>query len=330
VYHAAYPGFGASEDSVTKERFVAFRQLTGKRIVWAYVSNHWGDTIVFPRESVRIFQDRGVIPFIRMMPWSYFHAPGPDSVYTLQRVIDGQFDAQLRMWARDARASGSPLMLEFGPEVNAEWFPWNGGFNGGETADAYGDPTLADGPERFRDAYRHLVRLFREEGATNVTWAYHVLDPALAAGRGPATIVSKREWDALSDYYPGDDYVDWIGVSIYGPLRPGRRWRTFVEILDQVYPVLAAISATKPLAIFEFGVVDDPATGDKAEWISAALQAIESGRYPRIKAVSYWHESWVNDDGTLSNVGLDSSAGALDAYRAAIASRYYLTTAEFR
>ncbi len=46
-------------------------------------------------------------------------------------------------------------------------------WNGAGQADGYGDSTCPDGAERFRDAYRHLVTLFREEGATNVTWFFH-------------------------------------------------------------------------------------------------------------------------------------------------------------
>lgn len=327
VYHAAYADFGAFEDSVTVERLDAFQRLVGKPIVWAYFSNNWNDSITFPHDAVQTLNAKKIVPFIRMMPWSHFQAPGPDSVYTLQRIIAGEFDARLRSWARAAQATKAPLIVEFGTEVNAAWFPWNGKFNGGNTTDGYGDPNVADGPERFRDAYRHIVRLFRDEGATNVSWAYHVLDPALASGKGPSAITD-GDIRAFKDYYPGDEYVDWMGISIYGPVMPRKHWRTFTEIMDVAYPVLAAISLKKPLAIFEFGVVDNAATGDKAAWIRSSLQAIESGKYPRIKALSYWHENWVNGDGSLSNLRLDSSLEALSAYRAAIASRYFVTMAE--
>ena len=32
--------------------------------------------------------------------------------------------------------------------MNASWFSWNGSYNGGGRTSGYGDPTLADGPER--------------------------------------------------------------------------------------------------------------------------------------------------------------------------------------
>ena len=68
----------------------------------------------------------------------------------------------------------------------------------------YGDPTFPDGPERFRDAFRHFVRLFREEGATNVTWVFHMVQ-WYAPDRGP-----------FANYYPGDEYVDWLALSTFG------------------------------------------------------------------------------------------------------------------
>jgi hypothetical protein len=124
--------------------------------------------------------------------------------------------------------------------------------------------------------------------------------------------------------YPGDDYIDWIGVSVYGAGKPGEEWQLFSNLMDTFYPELAAISKNRPLAVLEYGVVDDPKTGDKASWIHDALQSVKSGRYPRIKAMSYWHENWQNGDGTISNMRLDSSPEALAAYREEIAHSFFL------
>ena len=38
-------------------------------------------------------------------------------------------------------------------------------------------PNFPDGPERFRDAYRHIIDLFRKEGVKNITWCFHVYPP---------------------------------------------------------------------------------------------------------------------------------------------------------
>lgn len=319
VYHCAFPDFGAAEDNVTSERIVEFENLVDKPIVWAYFSNNWIDGIKFPEASVRIIHEHSVIPFIRMMPYSICYEGGPDPVYAMQRIINGSFDTELTGWAEAAKRDNFPLIVEFGTEVNGGWTPWNGRWNGGGDMNQYGDPNLPDGPERFRDAYRHIIDLFRAQGVKNISWVFHVV-----AQGSP-----EESWNSMTAYYPGDEYIDWIGISIFGPQKPGKEWQTFTEILDGSYLEFSAISTEKPLAILEFGVVDGSATGDKAAWIRDALESIKNGRYPRIKAISYWHETWENDDGTLSNLRVDSSPESLEVYREEIADSFFVTNAYF-
>ena len=53
----------------------------------------------------------------------------PNHRFTLARIVRGDLDADLRAWADGARRFGSPLLAEFGTEVNGFWFPWNGRWN---------------------------------------------------------------------------------------------------------------------------------------------------------------------------------------------------------
>jgi glycosyl hydrolase family 26 len=319
VYTSAYPDFTDTEDHVTAESITKFQTLTGKLVVWVYFSNNWFDGIRFPAEAVQTIHDLGLIPFIRLMPRSSDDEYVEEPMYTVENILAGQFDDNLRQWAREARDTHIPLLVEFGTEVNGEWFPWNGVYHGANETDGYGDPTQADGPERFRDVYRHVVTLFREEGADNLTWFYHVNGDSQP----------EEDWNSMAAYYPGDDYVDWIGVSVYGALNPGDEWTEFTDSMDIAYPELAAISPNKPLALLEFGVVADPTIGDKAEWIRAALDAVAARRYPRIKAVSYWNEEWENEDGSISNLRLDSSPEVTATYRDIIASPFFVAQPYF-
>ena len=169
VYHGANPGFGGTEDEVTTERIVNYEKVSGKKIAWAYFSNNWINDIDFPEESVRMIDSLDTVPYIRMMPRPTFDQGETDPVYTLQGIIDGDFDDSLIEWARDVKRTNIPLMVEFGTEVNGDWFPWSGILNGGGETEEYGDPNIADGPERFRDAYRHIIDLFRNEDVNNIT-----------------------------------------------------------------------------------------------------------------------------------------------------------------
>lgn len=328
VYQSALTDFGGAEDEVTSQKIIDYEKLIGKKIVWAYFSNNWGSGIKFPETAVRAIHSVGVIPFIRMMPRTAYTDGVADPIYTLQGFIEGKFDIDLKRWAQDAKRVGIPIMVEFGTEVNGGWFPWSGILNGGGKTDAYGNTNYPDGPERFRDAYRHIIDLFRKEGVNNITWCFHVYPPQETGEIKEL----HQSWNNLINYYPGDDYIDWIGISIYGAFDRGTTWNSFTDILDRVYPELSAISLKKPLAVFEFGVLEDPTQGNKSAWIQDALQSIENGRYPRIKAISYWNEQW-NDctvvclpglNGVI-NLKLDSSPKTAEVYKKMIASPFFVT-----
>jgi hypothetical protein len=74
-------------------------------------------------------------------------------------------------------------------------------------------------------------------------------------------------------------------------------------------------------------VAEDPERGSKAEWIRVALQSIRAQRYPRLKAICYWHEAWENEDGSVSDLRINSSPAALAAYRREIAASFFLPAA---
>ena len=245
IYHSAFPDFGGTEDVVTAKRINDFETLVQKEIVWAYFSNNWYDSIHFPATEVAIIHNSGRVPFIRIMPRSNFDEGGPDPNYTMQKIIDGDYDSELTQWAIDAKNTNIPLLAEFGTEVNGNWFPWNGQYNGAGETTGYGDQNIYDGVERFRDAYRHIIGICNTNGANNITWFFHV-----DAYGAPDT-----EWNKIEDYYPGDDYIDWLGVSIYGPQENDEEYLEFSKILDDVYPTLTNLSK-KPIAILEFAITE--------------------------------------------------------------------------
>ena len=245
IYHSAYPDFGGTEDVVTTSKITDFETLVGKDIVWAYFSNNWYDNIQFPSAAVNTIHDAGKVPFIRMMPRTSFDEGGPDPNYTMQKIIDGDFDTELIQWAIDAKNTNIPLLVEFGTEVNGNWFPWNGQYNGAGTTDEYGDPNIPDGAERFRDAYRHIIDICNTNNVNNITWFFHV----------DAYSEPDENWNKIENYYPGDNYIDWIGASIYGPQEKNEVYQEFSEILNDIYPSLTALS-NKPIAILEFAITE--------------------------------------------------------------------------
>lgn len=304
IYHCAHPDCGFGDDQPSRENLLAFERLCGKKIVWCYISNSWAHGIRFPKEAASVIRNAGVIPLVGMMPWSSPRQGFPEKRYTLEAIARGDFDPSLREYAKDVKAFGGPVMIEFGPEVNGSWFPWNALWNGREK-----------GTLLYKKAYRHLVFLFREEGALNITWVFHVASRSCPC----------EPWNDPSCYYPGDDVVDWIGASVYGHLRGNEKWRRFSSLLEEIYPKLCALSPRKPLALLEWGAAEE---GEqcKAQWIREAFLCLERGRYPRIKAVSWWNKERSSKDGRPSFLPIDSSSGALNAYRQGVFSPLFVGT----
>ena len=69
------------------------------------------------------------------------------------------YDRYLRAFASSVRDFGHPMVIGFGHEMNADWYSW-----GYKHVPA---PT-------FVAAWRHIVSLFRSQGADNVTWLWTI------------------------------------------------------------------------------------------------------------------------------------------------------------
>jgi len=288
LYHAVYPGGITGEESdLTLDDLRSYEAAAGKSAVWVYFSHNWYEGRGFPLATATWIRDAGSIPYIRLMLRSSWEQGVAEPLYSLQNIIDGQFDPELQAWCAAARDFGTPLLAEYGTEVNGQWFSWNGAWNGAGQTDGYGDPNQPDGPERFRDAYRHIIQTCRDAGAENLTWVFH-----LNAGDWP-----EEAWNAFENYYPGDEWIDWIGVSSYGAQTPqDDDCDPFRDSLDAVYPRLDALAADKPIFIAEFGAAKNNPLCDQAEWARAALTDLTSFRWPRIMGFSWWNEWWQNDD----------------------------------
>lgn len=312
IYHAAFPEFGGPENRVSAQRIRSFERLARKRIAWAYFSNNWFDGgISFPTKNTKRVIRAGRVPFIRMMARTGWSSP-PDPNYSMESLADGSWDPELIRWCDKAAQIQSPLLVEFGTEVNGDWFPWNGRWNGGGETTGYGDPSQPDGPESFIDAYRRIITTCRARGADNITWFYH-------ADVGSSPNVS---WNKTWSYYPGDSYIDWIGLSDYGALRSGGWWASFRSRMDRALPPLINhIGRDKPFAVLEFGAAEQfKDRGAKPRWIRRAFSDLLSRRWPEIRAVAWWDEAWRNGDGSLSDLHIDSSRRSLRAYRRAVRS----------
>lgn len=88
-------------------------------------------------------------------------------------------------------------------------------------------------------------------------------------------------------YYPGDTYVDIVGLTAYNTgtyyAEIGEKWKTFTELYDTLYEEYDARFG-QPLMITEFASASTG--GDKAQWIQDMFRDIKN--YPRIKVAIWW------------------------------------------
>jgi hypothetical protein len=196
-----------------------------------------------------------------------------DPLYTLDNINAGMFDADLRAWADGAKRFGTPVVVQYGTEINGDWYPWSAPYNGG----------IGVGPTKFREAFRHIVELMRAEGATNIVWALH-LNMENWPGDEPG--------NNAGAYYPGDDVVDWIGFSMYqnyGNSDP--QCRNIDALLKAREAELGAAAKKKPIFFFELGTSSLSTQCDPGGWTRQTLQDLLSGRWPEVHGFSWWDET---------------------------------------
>lgn len=275
VYHGVFPGtFNTNEEKMKPSDLEAYEQAVGRKAAWVYITNNWHSSRAFPAQTAGWIRARGAIPYIRLMLRSSSNDETSEPTYTLEAIRRGDFDAYLQAWAQAAQTFGSPLLVEWGTEMNGQWFPWNAKWNG-ETG----------GAKAFRESYRHIVK--QMERANNLIWVWHI-----AANDDPAV-----DWNRFENYYPGNDAVDWIGVSVYGGQSPiDEQWIGFTRQMDSVIARLNKLAPTKPVVVAEFGASAGNPRGHPAQWAEQALSKITEGRWPSVKGFAWWNAAWENDD----------------------------------
>lgn len=188
---------------------------------------------------------------------------------------------------------GKPMLIRLAHEFNGNWSPYG---NTAETALSY------------VNGWKHIVTLFRAQGATNVSWVWcaniwggiesaSIVDPTVADGSGV-------------NWYPGDAYVDYISLDGY-MLTGDSAARTPSTLFSANYATLTGMTS-KLFGISEVGCAADSRLtalcGGKAGWYNLFFQL--AATWPKFCFVNSWQRITGPDDCTISSSGTDPAAQA--------------------
>lgn len=303
LQHGVYPGgTTGAEDDITPAQVASYERAARHKVAWVYFSHNWYQSRVFPTKTARWIRKRGAIPYVRLMIRTDTELYQREPRFTLRAIAGGDFDADLTAWGAAAARFKTPIIAEFGTEMNGEWFSWNGRWNGRKL-----------GAPRFIAAYRHIIDLTRAAGANNIIWVFH---PNYADW-------PRKNWNRMENYYPGDSYIDWLAVSIYSMQSPIETEATPFKAIHPTMQRLTRLAPSKPVVIAEFGTDVRNPHEPAAQWADAAFKEILSGRWPNLIGFSWWNETWEND-GTPANdtdMRVQSSPALAAVFRRALKSR---------
>jgi hypothetical protein len=265
-------------------------RLAGRRPAIAMWFQEWGPASVFPVAGARELRRRGIVPMVSWEPW--VPGRGPDQPdFALRRIVAGAFDDHIRRYAEGIREHGGPVMLRPFHEMDGNWYPWGGTVNGNTPAD-------------FRAAWRHVHDVVEAAGATNVTWVWSVNHMS----------VPEVPENAIHRYWPGGQYVDWLGVS--GFSGGVRQWTRPIELFGSRVPELRRYR--RPIAIAEVAATE--ADGPKPAWTRELFTTLRR-RLPRVAAF-VWLDRF---ESTARDWRIDSSRRTLAEFRRGIRARRVLS-----
>jgi hypothetical protein len=190
-----------------------FAQTAGRQPDLVGYYSGWAEP--FQTSYAEMIRKHGVIPFVQIDP----------TLASVGAIAAGAYDIYLRTYADSVRDFGHPVVIGFGHEMNADWYSW-------------GYKNLP--ASTFVAAWRHIVSLFRAQGADNVTWLW-----TLQADEPGKT-------GQVQDWWPGPSYVDWVGIDGYYLTSSDTFAKVFGQTIEQVRQF-----TDKPVLLSETGIGPD-------------------------------------------------------------------------
>ena len=201
-------------------------------------------------------QKRGRIPMITLEPWPW-NWQNMTSETLFDDILQGRYDQTLdNIFSTLARHSQTPILFRWAHEMEkVGQYPW-----------------AIDKPEKYISAYRYVYKKAQDLGFNHLLWVWSPVGN-----------------DTAHHYYPGDSYVDIIGVSLYASWAYDEslgfeKVRSFAELMEYRYWLPAYFK--KPMLIAELGVAPD--VEHRIAWLQDIWTNLE--RYPWLMGIVYFNQ----------------------------------------
>ena len=225
----------------------------------------------FARSFAETVRRHGAATILQMDP-TYASVPA---------IAAGSYDSYLRAFADSVRAFGHDVVIGFGHEMNAAWYSWGYGHVPART---------------FVAAWRHIVSLFRGQGADNVTWLWTINQDLSTTG-------------PIASWWPGAGYVTWVGIDGYY-YRPSS---TFATVFGQTIAQVRAFTG-KPVLLSEAGVGPRAGQSAKIQDLFAGMQQYQTLGLVWFDIAQHqgiYHQDWRIEDSRAAAAAFRLGASSL-------------------
>lgn len=268
--------------------------------------------VEFAKDQAITAAEHGVIPSLILDVRMLYEARRS---HLLEDIIRGKADARLRRYAKESVKFGKQyggFFFRTLIEANGGTYPWRGQ------------------PEKVKEAWRHMWELFEVEGANEyVTWVWDQFYQGWYISN--SNIVKWSSWP--DDYYPGNRYVDWIGMNVwnFGDSQSYSHWESIDEALGFGYSNVRKNHPDKPVMLAEFGCHEQ---AGKAKWVKDTFKQVKE-KYKGIKLIGWIDFPWYMPEKNsptknIVNSSIDSSEASLRAFVKGVADPYYLGKVPYR
>jgi Glycosyl hydrolase family 26 len=202
------------------------------------------------------------------------------------KVISGSDDTYLRAQAAAIKAYGKPVFVRLDWEMNGSWYVWGSGHVT---------------PSAYVASWRYIWTLFHKEGVANAAFVW-------CPNVGELNQKSSELW------YPGNGYVDWIGLDAYpDPSDPSAATKmlTGPDGLDAMADFAAA--QRKPFMLAEWG---PQVVNARAPQVFDLVFAWAASHPATVKALVYFDSR--NDILTLDPAGAAEYRKLIREHRASL------------